>query len=144
MPDLTAREIAEKQVRNAQAASAAYTQGIERTTKNPMERAAAQKAKLLNNFTDAVNSGRWEEGLRAVSMEEWKRLAREKGGANYARGVAAALPKITRFWESWKPIHDQIKAQVDAMPSDTEGARDAKMMENIRLRRAARRGRSRR
>ncbi len=126
------RKIAEKQVRRAQEASADYVQGVRDTEVNPMQKAASKKDKLKANFNQAVDSGKWEQGLQSVSKEEWQRLTEQKGSARYAAGVEAAMPDIVAFHEEFQSHVAKVKAEVDAMPDLTPEQRIQRMVANAR------------
>lgn len=144
MPRVTPREIAEKQIRRSQAASEDYVKGVRNVEVAPTQQAKAKKAKLKNNFLQAVDSGKWEEGLDGVTLDDWKRAAEMKGGARYGQGVADAATKIEKFHEEFQPFVQGVKERINQMPDSTPDQRIAKMVENARAIAGFRRGRGRR
>ena len=144
MARMTPAEIAEKQIRRAQAASGDYTAGVERTTKNPMQEAKKKKAKLKANFLKAVDDGKWEAGLDSVTEADWKRLTVEKGGARYGEGISKAAGKIAEFHQEFQPFIQAAADRVNAMPDTTLDERIAKSAAMQRAAAAFQRRRSRR
>ncbi|KKN36981.1 hypothetical protein LCGC14_0767920, partial [marine sediment metagenome] len=74
---------------------------------------------------------RREEGLRATNIQEWAQAAETKGAARIAEGVAAARPKIERFWAAWQPILLAHVQKVRSMPSVTDADRKNRMIANL-------------
>lgn len=94
---LSASQISEKWKNNTSAAVTSFVNGVKAVTESPMEKAAAQKDKMLAGITRAVQSGKWEKTLRAVTTSEWQTKTADKGAARLASGVQAALPKRQKF-----------------------------------------------
>lgn len=120
MSTLTAQEIADKQIANSLASVDSYRRGVQRTTKNPMQRAIAAIPKMKANFNKAVDSGKVQEGFESVSDADWKAVTSQKGGDNYPRGVEMARPKTTAFHEQLKQYQAEIIRQLEAMPSQSK------------------------
>lgn len=119
MARLNAREIAEKQVRNSQNAATDYVSGVKKVTESPMQKAKQKQDKLVQNFNQSVSSGKWAEGLDAVSLEDWRKMTETKGGQRYASGVKEAMPKTQAFLEEFLPFVEQVQQEVNAMPDMT-------------------------
>lgn len=124
------RKAAEKQIRRSQEAAQDYVEGVRAPKRNPMQAAKAAKNKLKAKFNEAVDSGRWEQGLDSVTQDEWTRLAVEKGGPRFAAGVEAARDDIIVFHEELSAVSARIEQSIDAMPTDTLQQRIAKMTAN--------------
>lgn len=127
---LTPQQIADKQVRNAQNAVQDYRNGVQGTTKNPMQLAVAAIPKMRNNFNAAIDSGKVAAGLNSVPLSTWKQQTAKTGGDRYAAGVAAAAPKIVAFQTQIAPFRQQLQASLANMPTDTLDQRIAKMVAN--------------
>lgn len=119
MAKVNPNEFAEKWQRRLQSAAPDITRGINRVDTAPTEKAAQKKDKMLTNLTAAVQSGKWESGLRRVSLGDWKKAAIEKGVPRISQGVAAAGGKMTDFANQLLPFQDSLKSQVDSMPDLT-------------------------
>lgn len=129
---LSPREVAEKQVRKAQAASEDYIRGIRSVTESPMAKAVAKKEKFKNNLIRSIDSGKWENNTSAVPLEEWARKTETVGSPRYSEGVGAALEKTVAFQEEFLPFVRSVQEKVNSMPDATPEQRIAKMVENAK------------
>lgn len=119
MAKLNAQQFAEKWQRRLQSAAPDIQNGINRVDQSPTEKAASKKDKMLQNLTQAVQSGKWENGLRRVTLADWKRAAIEKGVPRISQGAAGAAPKVTQFAAQLLPFQDSLQQQVNSMPDLT-------------------------
>ena len=108
-------QVTEKLIRNLSNATQSIRDGINAVTESPTEQAAAQGDLMLQKIQEAVNSGRWAEGLRRISLAEWKAATLDKGVDRIASGIQAAKPKILAFMEEWLPYEEAISQQVKTM-----------------------------
>ncbi len=132
MAKLTPQQFAEKWQRRLQSAAPDITNGINRVTDAPTELAAAKKAKMLQNVTDAINNGKWEAGLHRVTLADWKSAAINKGVPRIAQGAAGAAPKVTNFASQLLPYQDNLVNQVKSMPDLTLEDSIARMTTMVR------------
>jgi len=119
MAKLTAAEFQEKHARRLKAAVEDVRKGIDRVTENPCEKAAAKQDKMLTNLTAAVSSGKWAAGLKRVSLEDWKKKARDIGVNRIAAGIDGAKAKTIAFAEQLLPHIDREQAKIASMPDVT-------------------------
>lgn len=119
MAKLTPQEFAEKWQRRLSAASPDIQRGIQRVDTSPTEQAAAKKDKMLANVTASIQNGKWEAGLRRVTLSDWKKAAIEKGIPRISQGVTNAAPKVSDFASQLLPFQDSLKQQIGAMPDLT-------------------------
>ena len=70
-------------------------------------------------------------GLQRTSMAEWGQAAETKGAARIAEGVAAARPKIERFWQDFYPRLQGHVNKIRAMPAVTPADRKNRMIANL-------------
>ena len=119
MAKLTVVEFQEKHARRTKAATEDVRKGIDRVTENPCEKAAAKQDKMLTNLTAAVSSGKWARGLKRVSLEDWKKKARDIGVNRIAAGIDGAKTKTIAFAEELLPHIDRGQAKIAAMPDVT-------------------------
>lgn len=129
---IDAAAAAAKWSRNASAASQDYVDGAERTDVDPTQRAIANKGRALAGYQDAINSGRWESALRAAGKSGWLEGIRTKGASNYTTGVQQAEAKVA---SAFGPLFNHIgnlQRTVQAMPSNTDAEREARMLTFIR------------
>lgn len=119
MAKLTAAEFQEKHARRLKAAVEDVRKGIDRVTENPCEKAAAKQDKMLTNLTASVSSGKWAAGLKRVTLEDWKRKARDIGVNRIAAGIDGAKEKVVSFAEVLLPHIDRGKDKIKGMPDVT-------------------------
>lgn len=119
MAKLTAAEFQEKHARRLKASVEDIRKGIDRVTESPTEKAAAKQDKMLTNLTNAVTTGKWAAGLKRVSLEEWKRKARDIGVNRIAAGIDGAKEKVIDFAEVLLPHIDRGMDKIKAMPDVT-------------------------
>lgn len=90
----TAQQAAQNWQNAAGRATTDYVAGVQNTSKDQAALAVAQQAALLNNFTQAVNSGRWAAGVQRRGTAYWKSQT-EKKSVNYSAGYTAGAPNYT-------------------------------------------------
>lgn len=127
-----AAAVTAKQIRRAQGATTDYVAGVEAVDVSPTAQAAKKKDKMRAGINAAIDSGKWEEGLASVSLEDWKAAAVKKGGDRYASGVADSEAKTRAFHEEFSAFMVGHKAKIDAMPDTTQEQRMAKMLANAK------------
>jgi len=93
--------------------------GVARVTENPMAKAAANEDKWFAGVQRAKSEGRFKRGLMKTSLEDWQRSIIEKGADRIAAGAAQAVPKMTAFFDKALPYMDNLKKEIDKMPSTT-------------------------
>lgn len=116
---MTAEQAADKWERKMQTASTDYVAGVEAVTENPMEAAAAAAPKYQRGVQESVESGRYQRGLTAVSLSDWKDNAKTKGAARLASGAAAAAPKMRMRMQQLMSNVEEVQSIINRMPSDT-------------------------
>jgi len=116
---VTPEEFAEKHARRLKGSIQDIQTGIERVTEAPTAKAAAKQQKMLQNLQEAVQSGKWADGLKRVSLEEWKTKIIEKGLPRIAAGVDASFDKQVRFAQQLLAHEAELKAKIDQMPDLT-------------------------
>lgn len=113
---ITPEEFAEKHARRLKQAIPDMQKGIERVTVNPTEKAAAKKQKMQANLNEALNNGKWEAGLRRVSLEDWKKAILGKGLQRVSAGIDGAHDKVVAFATVLLPFEASLQAKINAMP----------------------------
>jgi len=119
MSKLTPAQFQEKHARRLKASVNDIREGIDRVTENPCDKAAAKQDKMLTNLTAAVQDGKWAAGLKRVSLDEWKRKARDVGVNRIAAGIDGAKDKVVAFAEQLLPHIDREQAKLAGMPDVT-------------------------
>ena len=116
---LTADKISDKWGRRMKGAVTDIQAGIDGVTESPTEKAAAKQEKMLTNLTEAVNNGKWADGLRKVSLSDWKTKTKEKVGTRLAQGVDQAMPKRKAFDTYLVSQLNAVLPEISAMPDMT-------------------------
>jgi len=93
-----------------------FSEGVQNTQVDVVGRAVAAQPKLLANFQQAVNSGRWARGLQDRGTAGWKQATLAKA-SNYATGIAAGRDDYQRAMQTWLPIIQSAAASVKSMPN---------------------------
>lgn len=93
--------------------------GIDSVSESPMEKAAEKSEKMLQNLTNAVQSGKWANGLRKVSLAEWKQKSKEKVAQRLASGVDNAMSKRREFDQYLVNTLNAKLSEINDMPDMT-------------------------
>mgnify|MGYP003394853972 CR=1 FL=1 len=102
----------------AGAAQTAFVAGVEGTSVDPTQLAIANQGAMVSNFTQAVQSGRWQRNLAAVGKAGWQTATVAKA-ANYSTGIMAGRTAFEQAMSVWLPVIHQAAASARAMPSGT-------------------------
>lgn len=113
---LTPQQVAAKWQRNTAASGQAYKDGINAVTQSPMEAAANQADRYIAGVTRAVESGKWQAGLRRTSLSAWKQASTEYGAQRLADGAKKAQPKMESFMTEFMPHVMRVADTVRQMP----------------------------
>jgi len=91
-----------------------YVEGVQASQADVVGRAIAAQPKLLTNFNQAVQSGRWAQALSAKGTAGWKAATIAKA-ANYSTGIAAGGEDYQKAMTTWLPIIQSAAAAVQGM-----------------------------
>mgnify|MGYP001565778324 CR=1 FL=1 len=119
MAKLTPEEYAAKHAQRLKGSTEDIRRGIERVTASPGAAAVKQQGKLVANFGEAVNSGRWARATGAVTTADWQSAAIGKGLGRIAAGIDAAQSKQVQMAGRLLAATDAAAAKVAGMPSTT-------------------------
>jgi hypothetical protein len=119
MAKLTPEEFQEKHARRLKNSISDIQAGISRVTSSPMQKAIAKKDKMRVNLNAALDNGKWEAGLKRVSLEDWKSKTITKVSERIGTGIDGAKDKVVRFAGQLLPYQDTLKKKVDVMPDTT-------------------------
>lgn len=126
----TVQSIVDKWVRNSQAGTESAKLAVEAVTENPCALAAAKKAEYVSGVIAAKD--KWEDRLRQVTLQDWKKAMLSKGIPRMAQGIADAKPKMTKFMNEFMPFVTNAAAEVRAMPKGTLEQGIARMTAMVR------------
>ena len=116
---VTPAEFQEKHARRLKGAIEDMRKGIERVDVSPGAKAAAKKDKMRARLMDALDSGKWEKRVAAVSLDEWKSAAIEKGLNRVATGIDRAAPKVQEFAAQLLAHEADGLKKIETMPDVT-------------------------
>lgn len=119
MAKLSPSQVAEKHARRTKGAVQDMVQGVQNVTVNPAAQAITKKNKMVQNFNEAMNSGKWERGLKRVTLEGWKESMINKGAGRVAAGIDSALPKTEAFFAELLPFQEDLSKKVSTLPDLT-------------------------
>lgn len=88
----TAAQAAANWAQSAGRAATEYQTGIENYSGDWAGATTRQQAVLVSNWTQAVNSGRWAQGVQNVGTNGWKQRTVAKIG-NYSTGFTAGASR---------------------------------------------------
>jgi hypothetical protein len=106
IPD--AATVAQRWANSAGAAQTRYTEGVQSTNLDPTALAVAQQTKLLQNFQQAIQNGRWSRSLQRVAK-----------AANYSTGINASQQKYAEAIAPVLQVEAQLQSQIASMPKAT-------------------------
>lgn len=119
-PQKDPNQVAQKWVRNLGSAQQSMKDGVMGVTTAPTQLAAQKSAQYAQGVQDAVNSGKWQAGLRRVDLPAWQQAYITKGLPRVASGAQQAQGKMAAFQQQWLPAAAAISAQIAQMPSGGE------------------------
>lgn len=128
----TAQQVAEKWTTRTSAAAADYAAGVANTDKDPTALAIAAGPRLLQNFVNAFNSGKWANGLRKVGKAGWQDAVRKKGEQNFSTGVQAATDTVAEAFAPLLAFESALQTRVHAMSNVTDTDRENRMLAWVR------------
>jgi len=103
----------------ASVATEDYRYGIENPSANPIEQAIAHRKDLEAKMKDPKTWDKWEEALKFVGFDGWKKGALEKGVSRYPEGIRAGLDKYSDFAGKFKEHLEKGVAEVKKLPKVT-------------------------
>lgn len=119
MPRTTPDQWLQKHEQNTQNALPFVRDGINRVQVAPGQAAAEAQDRMLAGVQQAVSSGRWARNVSAVSLQDWKTLAIEKGVNRIVPGIQASRAKNRPKIERLMNVEARIEGEIKAMPRDT-------------------------
>lgn len=132
MAKLTPQEIREKHARNLKNATGQIQNAVMKVSTAPGVQAAKKQDKLVQNWTNAVTSGKWANRVSAVSLQQWQDDMVKKGIPRIAQGIDNSAAKVEAFFSEFMPFVDKVQSQVKAMPDLTLEDNLNRMVANAR------------
>lgn len=119
MPKLTPEEASKKQVRNLSNSVEDIRRGVNAVTDSPTEKAANAQDNYVAGIQRAVADGKWQRGLRRITLQQWKDAFLNKGLNRIAPGAQAAQGKVEAFYREFFPHIQSAQDEVDRLPKAT-------------------------
>lgn len=119
MAKFTPAELAEKWQRRLSSSLPDIERGVRNVTVSPTQLAAAKQQKMLQRLTEAVQSGKWANGLKSVSLEQWREATITKGLNRIPVGAEQGRGKMEQFAAKLIPYQETLKGQINNMPDLT-------------------------
>lgn len=116
---ITVAQVADRWAQRGANSGDTVKAGVNAVTESPMEKAAAAKQRYLDGVNRAVQSGKYEERLRAVSLADWRKAMIDKGIPNMRTGYEAGKEKFRRFMEAFLPYVREGAARIRQMRKGT-------------------------
>lgn len=110
-----------------------YIDGVRSVSENPLALAAAQKDKAVNNYTDALQSGKWASNLLAYGFDAWKNVTATNGGNNLQAGAKRGKDKYTRQITKMAPLYQQAQDALRTMPRNNLDDAMARVRKNAEI-----------
>lgn len=110
-------QIADKWASRLSGATAEITAGIDRVTVAPGQKAAAKADKWLMNVQAAAD--KWKSRVGGVTLEEWKKAAKEIGVQRVAQGAQSKKGKFASFITEFGTHLDALDSKLASMPDTT-------------------------
>ncbi len=115
MAKLTPEQAADKLAKRLKGATDDIRTGVARVTTAPGVQAAAKVDKMRNNLLASIDSGKWSDRVKSVSVEQWKTLMTDKGISRIAAGIDGARQKSVDFFSQLLPYQDSLKSKLSTM-----------------------------
>jgi hypothetical protein len=109
--------VANKWSANLGAATQYITDGVNRVTVAPGQKAAAAADLWLQRVQ--ASRAKWQARVGAVSLADWQHAMTTKGVGRIASGATAAVPKMQSFLADFLPFQERVTASTQAMPKGT-------------------------
>jgi len=112
VPTPTPQEATRRWLNNLSAAGETIRQGVEAVSVSPTQQAAESADRFIQGVQESVASGKWQDGLRAVSLSDWKNAFVSKL-SRIPTGARSAEPKMVSFFQDFLPF---VEREVSALP----------------------------
>lgn len=135
-PVMSASDWADKMLERVKGAGAAWERGIQNPSSSPTAGMKRAKGAWKNAMQAAITNDSWAKAVDKLSDEAIIAQAMKVGGGAFVAGITAREDKIRAAIQKLQPEIVALKAKLASMPIDTEGQREAVMLENLRGMRA--------
>ena len=109
-----------------------YSYGIKHPRKDPIAEGVKAQPKYEAKMRDPAVLRRRAESLAKVTVADWAAMTESVGVQSYVQGVVGRRPKVEKAIGALQPLLANALNAIDAMPSTTDGEREAKAVAMIR------------
>jgi hypothetical protein len=106
--------VAQKWSTNLAASVPSIQSGVNAVTTAPTQLAAANPNGYLMGVQNAVQSGKWQQSLQAVSLTDWKNAMLNKGVQRVQTGATQAVPKFQAAMTKLLPFIYSTRDQINS------------------------------
>lgn len=125
--NMSGADFAAKWANRLSQSTADIQRGVDAVTEAPSARAVAKQAKLVANWTAAVNSGKWASKMKAVTLEDWRSAMKNKGIGRISTGASEASAKMADFGTKLLAYQNSNLPTIYKMPDTNQGETKARM-----------------
>ena len=115
---LNVQQIVQKWQNNLARSGEAVKAGVQNVTVAPGQKAAAAANKYAQNTQEAVNSGKFQRRVSAVSLTDWQNAMIQKGIPRLNTGAAAGAAKMGKYLTVAAPVYEDIRQTTANMPNN--------------------------
>lgn len=115
---LNVQQIVQKWQNNLARSGEAVKAGVQNVTVAPGQKAAAAANKYAQNTQEAVNSGKFQRRVSAVSLTDWQNAMIQKGIPRLNTGAAAGAAKMAKYLTVAAPVYEDIRQTTANMPNN--------------------------
>lgn len=112
----SAQALAQKWAKNLGGSGESIRRGVEAVTVSPTQKAAARSDAYLAGVQRAVADGKYQAGLRRVTLQDWQQSMLQKGINRIASGANAAVGKMESFLSEFLPHVEAGQRMLESMP----------------------------
>lgn len=128
----TAQQITDETIKGVADNADKWLDGFKNPRRNPQEEAKKSGTKWKNAVSSADAQKAFVENVGSYNVDDAIKVAEEVGKDNLVKGVAARKAKILRANQELQPKREAAFDAINAMPTDTDAQREAKMIANKR------------
>lgn len=122
------KDWADKQIARSSTAGGDWLKGVLSPRKHPIEAAIAANGKRKQKLAEAEREERWLHSMERVDVDEMYKTIEANGQSAYEAGITSREGKIRHKIDKLQPLVEALAKTLDAMPQDTDGQREAKMI----------------
>jgi len=132
-PVISAEDWADKQVKNASAASGTWLKNVKRPRRNPISAALAASAKRENAVKDSLATKKWDKAMSKVDEAAMYATIDKRGESAFRAGVEDRAAKVLARVKELQPLVTAVSTTIQNMPDATDADREKRLLSARRL-----------